>query len=47
MNDQERDEQHRAMFDRADKILDDAIRDGNVFSEELCNWAINQAMAGE
>jgi hypothetical protein len=32
-----------ALFALADKLLDEALADGEAFSEGLCNWATHQA----
>lgn len=43
MTDQQREAKQEAISDLADKYLDEAMRQGDAFSEGLCNWAINKA----
>jgi hypothetical protein len=43
MTDQQRETKQIAISDLADKYMDEAMRQGDAFSEALCNWAINKA----
>ena len=43
MTSQEREEKQIAISDLADKYMAEAMRQGDAFSEGLCNWAINKA----
>jgi hypothetical protein len=43
MSEQQREAKQQAICDLADKYLDDALANGDGFSEGLCNWAVNKA----
>lgn len=43
MTDEQRADKLEQISDLADKYLDEAIRNGDAFSEGLCNWATNKA----
>ena len=44
MNEQQREEWQERVSDLADEILDEAIANGEAFTEGLCNWAMNRAL---
>ena len=44
MSPAKRQDYHERVSNRADEILDEALRKGEAFTEGLTNWAINQAM---
>ena len=43
MDEQQREQQQRAICELAEKYLDDALAAGKAFTEGLCNWAVNKA----
>jgi hypothetical protein len=42
--DRARHEHQEALSDLADKYIDEAMRRGEVYTEGLCNWAIDRAL---
>jgi len=43
MTDYELEQRQIKISDLADKYLDQALANGEAFTEGLCNWAINKA----